>query len=161
LWFINGSIWKMSTVRRAWVFQERTLSTRVLSYCVRDIMWQCRSETNWEFPRPDSLADAGALYILPSKEVGLTWETIAQEYSRRHLTYPTDKLPALSALACEYATRTGDRYCAGMWESNLLESLAWSAPSVPRPRHAKSTSGLDPRDSKTQLNACYIAPSWS
>lgn len=58
------------------------------------------------------------------------WYTIAEYYSTRALTEPTDKLSALSGLASLFASSipTGpDDYLAGIWRHNLAEGLLWHA----------------------------------
>jgi hypothetical protein len=42
------------------------------------------------------------------------WEKIAIDYSRRALTDPLDKLPALSGLASRFHTKFKSRYFAGI-----------------------------------------------
>ena len=47
------------------------------------------------------------------------------EYSRRFLTKPGDKLPAISGLARKIHSMTGSGYIAGLWQENLLRDLCW------------------------------------
>lgn len=74
------------------------------------------------------------------------WRSIVEHYSRRQLTYASDKLPALSGLASHYARLTGHKYLAGLWHENLAQSLLWS---------------LDPQLRVRALPPSYRAPSWS
>ncbi|KAI8941657.1 hypothetical protein NX059_002869 [Plenodomus lindquistii] len=66
----------------------------------------------------------------------LWWSQIVGDYSRRNLTYPSDKLVAISGLAKEFNTIhagiTGghDQYLAGLWLGALADCLLWS-PEVP------------------------------
>ncbi|ETS76327.1 hypothetical protein PFICI_11714 [Pestalotiopsis fici W106-1] len=46
-------------------------------------------------------------------------------YTRRRLTVPGDKLPALSALACSVGKFSGDQYLAGIWLADIRLGLAW------------------------------------
>jgi hypothetical protein len=62
------------------------------------------------------------------------------------LTYPSDKLPALSGLASHYARLTDHHYLAGLWREDLTRLLLWS---------------LDPQITPRDLPPQYRAPSWS
>lgn len=56
------------------------------------------------------------------------WFWAVQGYSRRHLTNPMDKLPALSGLAQNVfhpRRATGGRYLAGLWSNDILRQLLW------------------------------------
>ena len=79
-------------------------------------------------------ADAEAAYSF--------WESAVHNYSRRTLTFQTDRLPAISAVASIIADATGDRYLAGLWRNDLLAGLAWIG-------------------SKAAPQQEYIAPTWS
>ena len=79
----------------------------------------------------------------------LAWDAACRDYSRRKLTYQTDKLPALSGLARHFGSRCReDTYVAGVWLSQLPRALLWNVPRKERPevRPPPSESG---------------APSWS
>jgi len=72
------------------------------------------------------------------------WYRIVGDYSRRNLSRPEDKLPAISAVAAEFAHLCGSEYLAGLWRSTLARDLLWSTP------------GAAPTRAKT-----WRAPSWS
>lgn len=58
-----------------------------------------------------------------------TWINLVQEYSRRQLTYPSDRLPALHGLQAELKRQLGsDTYIFGMWSSDLVRQLLWTQP---------------------------------
>jgi hypothetical protein len=48
------------------------------------------------------------------------WQRIVANFSSRSLTYPSDRLLGLSALAQHFGEVFGDRYLAGMWGKNGL-----------------------------------------
>lgn len=48
------------------------------------------------------------------------------EYSRKQLTEPLDKLPALSSITSYFAARTNQHYAAGMWLENIRYELLWN-----------------------------------
>ncbi|KAL8726181.1 MAG: hypothetical protein Q9181_006152 [Wetmoreana brouardii] len=56
------------------------------------------------------------------------WDCIVDDYTKRQLSIPSDRLRALSGLASKLRkdnTRTG-RYVAGLWENDLDFQLLWS-----------------------------------
>ncbi|KAF5628935.1 het-domain protein [Fusarium sp. NRRL 52700] len=76
------------------------------------------------------------------------WDDLVTYYSRRHLTFVTDKLPALSGVASRVLKITKSRYLAGMWEDSLGIGLCW----------ARAYRGH--QDLPT-ISTEYVAPSWS
>jgi len=78
------------------------------------------------------------------------WTWIIQDYSARDLTFPSDKLVALSGLARRIQGLTGDEYFAGLWRKDFELQLLWS----------RAHWDTGPRDEgKGALE--YRAPSWS
>jgi len=72
------------------------------------------------------------------------WKGICCQYFRTRLTYPADRLPALSGIANMFQRRLREeRYLAGLWSGSLAHELLWSMSGPKeRPLH-------------------YLAPSWS
>ncbi|KAE8441884.1 hypothetical protein EG329_004190 [Mollisiaceae sp. DMI_Dod_QoI] len=133
---------------RAWIFQERFLSPRVLHFHAASLVWECHSALYLEpygledfsiqrttsdiplrlkkvfakldFPETTSLLEAHDL-----------WLSFVSEYSRLKLTYETDRLPALSGIATRFnqfflAKGCSDNeYLAGVWRFDLIRSLIW------------------------------------
>ncbi|KAK1749910.1 heterokaryon incompatibility protein-domain-containing protein [Echria macrotheca] len=157
---------------RAWTLQERVLSRRLLIFSSTGVMWMCRED----FINPAAAPDAGPPYQTfldpylsashPSEQPVLgdedaqaqireTWAAIRADYTEMALSYYTDKLPAISALAAEIGAKTGWTYLAGMWKEDLFSDLHWRCMK-------QSLTGdrftLKPAKVK---EAGYIAPSWS
>lgn len=87
-----------------------------------------------------------------------TWYAILEQYATRDLSYSTDRLPAVSSLAKEFGKLKGDdAYCAGLWRSDIIRGLLWSA--VYTRQEKRGLSGTSPTE--RNLNAVYTAPSWS
>ena len=82
------------------------------------------------------------------------WETAVKNYSVRALTFQTDRLPAISAVASIVAEATGDRYLAGLWRDDLLAGLSWR---VQPPGPYVDFKHTTPH----QWHQEYIAPTWS
>ncbi|KAI0444495.1 hypothetical protein F4803DRAFT_511524 [Xylaria telfairii] len=53
------------------------------------------------------------------------WQSILKGYTELELTFPKDRLPALSGLA-QKLRGDEDKYLAGVWESALPDSLFWN-----------------------------------
>ena len=70
----------------------------------------------------------GVKYSLDEALGDMGWFKLVDEYTKRSLTYPSDLLPALSALASEVQKLTKATYVAGLWTVDgqiSLRSLLW------------------------------------
>ncbi|OAX34948.1 HET-domain-containing protein, partial [Rhizopogon vinicolor AM-OR11-026] len=150
---------------RAWCFQERVLSPRTLVYASHTLQYQCQT----------AMSDIGDIWhYLPSTELGelrlpdmmisrtpcstpssddvqvllAAWEDVLRDYTQRAVSYPSDRLVAISGIAQLFQRWWGssNRYIAGLWERNLSTDLLWY-------RHQPSQGRL--------VTGQYLAPSWS
>lgn len=80
------------------------------------------------------------------------WRKICAEYSLRNLTFPSDKLIALSGVAKHMERLLDIEYCAGLWGHDVVQGLAWYAPKKREGEYIFRTEA-DPIH--------YRAPSWS
>jgi hypothetical protein len=134
---------------RAWVYQERMLSPRVLHFGRYEIFFECRSLIQCECgsipfhgsssasPVPvikleyaDSLWDYrdghGGQYQAKIEYQGArVWRTMICSYTALLLTKSKDRLPAIGGLAKEMAAVRKSRYLAGLWEDALNDDLLW------------------------------------
>ncbi|KAK3377496.1 heterokaryon incompatibility protein-domain-containing protein [Podospora didyma] len=53
------------------------------------------------------------------------WYRLVEEYSRRKLTFGSDKLPAIAGIAKEFARTTGRGYIAGLWREDVRIGILW------------------------------------
>ncbi|KAK4466898.1 HET-domain-containing protein, partial [Cladorrhinum samala] len=127
---------KQPLLRRAWCFQERLLSPRVLHFHDQEMVWECRtttacecgflSHTAWfRSARREQYRSNSRREIL-----GLNaWMKMIVRYSALQLTYESDRLPALSGLAKQFAESLHGkvRYLAGLWENDLWRGLGWAS----------------------------------
>ncbi|TGO43211.1 hypothetical protein BHYA_0002g00150 [Botrytis hyacinthi] len=154
---------------RAWAFQERILSPRILWYGRRQIYWQCLCG----FQSADGTPSGGVAfpssedYIYPIitqrlffsqhyndgstrfseeelLEINHEYQSMVMEYCTRALSYPNDKLPAFSGIAALLHKAVGGHYLAGIWSKLFRENLLWHNVGSTAP-HKKQ----------------YRAPSWS
>lgn len=123
---------------RGWTFQERFLSRRVLYFSETILYYECQ-----EFQHSENSAAIHRRYMWPrwcpkqeleslgSNSLYRTWYNYVAAYSGRHLTYKSDKLPAIAGLAATMwdALQTSgivDTYLAGLWKRDLLKGLLWT-----------------------------------
>jgi len=138
---------------RAWVYQERMLSPRVLHFGRYEVSFECRSLIQCECgsipfygiskvsPVPliklehaTSLWDYrhyrevyGDQYRAEVEYQGARlWRTMICSYTALLLTKSKDRLPAIGGLAKEMAAVRKSRYLAGLWEDALNDDLLWT-----------------------------------
>ncbi|KAF7918450.1 uncharacterized protein EAE98_009693 [Botrytis deweyae] len=149
---------------RAWVLQERMLSPRVLYFAENQTFWDCFEKQACEtYPHgwvglriythegKKSLPSKDNDGSKPRSQTSLRqlhkqWFKLMETYSECRLTYQTDKLIAISAIARRFETYFNDDYMAGMWRQSLENDLVWY---VSFPKREPSQP------------AVYVAPSWS
>ena len=140
---------------RAWTLQERILSPRVLDYTCDQLLWKCRSrffsDGGWPgsaqyFKDRDEDDTRAYPALLGAYHPTLfqNWNTLVMDYTRRQLTFPNDKLVAISAIAEEFASLCNSKYLAGLWRKSFSEGLGWHVARAPIRRPSE-----------------YRAPSWS
>ncbi|KAL8855860.1 MAG: hypothetical protein Q9178_007521 [Gyalolechia marmorata] len=63
----------------------------------------------------------------------LPWYNTVTEYSRRNLTFSSDKLPAIAGIAKYFHEKLDITYIAGLWKEDPIMGLAWivNAAEVP------------------------------
>ncbi|KAF3766495.1 HET-domain-containing protein [Cryphonectria parasitica EP155] len=159
----RNSRYPQPTNQRAWCLQERLLSPRVVMFGTYELIWQCQKGQHVAGGTGDSYLPGSErlnpAFFDPSKSITKedfydSWLEIVADYSRRHLSFESDKLVAVSAIASEFQRLSdGDIYLAGLWKRELIKWLSWMVdPSQLKPFGSQR---LMPRPSK------YIAPSWS
>ncbi|KAH8686168.1 heterokaryon incompatibility protein-domain-containing protein [Ilyonectria robusta] len=150
--------------QRAWGFQERVLSRRILHFAKHQVYYECIEGTQTEngLTLPDRFQyaydalDKTKTEMIEktfsgkprrkrsSNEVLQQWYGLLWGYGGRKLTWASDKLPAMSGLARIYHEILQDEYLAGVWKTNIVEGICWQ--------------GLD---CSSPPNDEYRAPSWS
>ncbi|ETS75716.1 hypothetical protein PFICI_12660 [Pestalotiopsis fici W106-1] len=168
---IDGSPWD----RRAWTHQERTFARRVLFFGNR-LYYQCQECSRIEdIPdRPVSPISLNfeieeRIYTLMKGSRSVTenyqhWRRLVQAYSERLLTYPSDKLAAISGVAQYLGQICNDENLAGLWRKNLQLDLLWTM----KTRVSRDQDFIGTRWAKSQnkerldlRNADYMAPTWT
>ena len=145
--------------KRAWVMQERLLSSRVLYFgtksmyleCFTNVRFEnCHYPINWEYTYIDMVEKISFDQLDTRFKCFEYWTSLVQTYSETNLTNTTDRLPALSGLASDFQRVTKARYLAGIWREDMPRALAWYVPFF-------NAVGVPPLISASD----YIAPSWS
>lgn len=150
LWRASESKRLFCLLERAWVFQERLLSPRILHFGSHELVWECReqmacdcSTSIWAaaeehinvrrlvghqiIPKPDL-----PFLLSPATQLYSTWYLVAHQYSTvmPNLTYESDVFPALSGMAKRISSIAKDEYVAGLWKGDLVRGLFWISQAV-------------------------------
>ncbi|KAI1092728.1 HET-domain-containing protein [Rostrohypoxylon terebratum] len=150
--FIN-STW----AQRAWTYQEKATSVRILAFGRPKIHFisPWKTQTQDEVAIDDSyIFQITRLEYANDLDFKHLWETVVSAYSERVLTYETDRFPALSGIAQRFSALTGDEYVAGMWKRGLFLDLFWNC--IPA-----TTRTWDALINQSGDITRYVAPSWS
>ncbi|KAL9621810.1 MAG: hypothetical protein Q9160_003783 [Pyrenula sp. 1 TL-2023] len=133
--------------RRGWCFQERLCAQRYLAFGRDEMRWECRETSSCECDRermPSDIRSPGSggkalrtidtmLRAANIDSVLDSWRyKIVPEYTSRELTFHSDKLVAISAVAAKYHARCGLEYVAGLWKEDLVQQLLWRTHQVPQ-----------------------------
>jgi hypothetical protein len=125
---------------RGWVYQEMSLSTRVLHFGSQEVVWQCCTHRRSESGSSDSDHAVVAFsdgHARPEKKHNDAWDDgspndhpwydTVNDYSGLALTFEKDKLPALAAISQASATQrtVDDGFLAGLWKNTLLLDMLW------------------------------------
>ena len=130
--------------QRGWVVQERALSSRIIHFGAEQLYWECKEVTKRQDGNDDDMGTndlrafhdfksdmridrkffAGGL-LSPGSPQFRKWYLMAEEYTKRHLTYDSDMLPAISGLAKVFHTMSGCTYVAGIRKEYIVLGLSW------------------------------------
>jgi Heterokaryon incompatibility protein (HET) len=161
---------------RAWVFQERILSPRIIHFGPHEMFWECNEHIRCvcDTHRDPFFSDRDLIksqdmstkltvfkkiYADDPASLSSLWRNLVEEYYYLKLTKSSDKLPAITGLASIMMPRREDEhYAAGVWTGSPMD-LLWVAktehdyskddePVVIYPRASYRTAG-------------WRAPSWS
>ncbi|KAK4225631.1 heterokaryon incompatibility protein-domain-containing protein [Podospora fimiseda] len=132
---------------RAWCFQERMLSSRVVHFHGEEMLWECAEGTQCEcgglqamakvemdseenIKRTSKMPLKSQVSQVPNalctRKEGLdTWLKIVNVYSPLFISKESDRLPALAGLARGFEEVLNCRYLAGLWEADISRNLTW------------------------------------
>ena len=157
--------------KRGWALQEYLLSPRILSYGRFHTTWICNKQPQHSdllalgsdgltsTPLSPSYQQVARMRgdmleinrppnsdrrQTPKRVLARLWYDMVSNYMGRELTYSTDRLAGLAAVAQRTHSVLEEEYLAGLWSGSMLKGLLW--------RHR---GRLSPRPTE------YCAPSWS
>lgn len=123
---------------RGWTLQEQYLSPRTVRYCRNQMTWNCESTVRLESETSLQRAITNTAETLSTKP----WKGLVEAFSKRLLSYDTDKLSAMAGVASSISESRGGKYCAGLWWDSLFHDLLF-------------------KRENSQAPSQYLAPSWS
>jgi hypothetical protein len=171
-------LWQEPLYIRAWCLQENRLSPSPLVYqhrnpmAVRIMSYETPKYYSCSLPRRNPRLGSSPFARIPpllpnpaphdldapsSGDPALDatrysiWKNFVQNYTRRKLTVPSDRLPAIVGISQKFKDAWSDEYCAGIWKRQFIPSLTW--------RRIESVEG--PGAQYWPPLSEYRAPSWS
>jgi hypothetical protein len=109
---------------RAWVFQEYFLSRRTVHFTKHGLVWTCNGNGSPDKSTRYMTSELGKPNFDPYLET--EWTQLVHSYSKKQLTYKTDKLIAIEGLREQFQTKCPDRtYCHGLWLQDMPHDLLW------------------------------------
>lgn len=128
--------WKYPLNTRAWALQEHVMSRHLLIFSPDGVHMACNlmsAKVGFQSMLDAPLRSFDNSWIRNLGHAGV-WRNLISEYTKRRLSFPEDKLIAVSALARQMSSELGSRYVAGLWENALIQQLPWSVlRPAPRP----------------------------
>lgn len=145
-------------LKRGWVLQETFLPGRIIHFLPDEVTWRCPSASRCECQLQPHQGvvhnplDQENPQEISIRELKTFWKEIVEQYTRRDLTFYTDRLAAVAGVASvAHRTKPNVDYHAGLWSDDLPATLLWT---VDRP---VQLSGQRPSVRVTPS----IAPTWS
>lgn len=142
---------------RAWAYQERVLSPRIVHFTSEELFWECTTKRACECGYCDqgfchglekgmlaSLFEVSADGTVALDELRMLWYQIVHHYSPLALSFGNDIFPALQGIAKLMQISRKAAYYAGIWKDTAAEDLLWQS-----------------LDQVGELGTGYRAPSWS
>ena len=133
---IDETVW----AERAWTFQERVLSSRILVFSESQAYWNCRATSHSEeqaleqarvidrrhllFPQKPS-ADCLTREPLEPLEYRNMYHDLLYSYRERRLSYETDMLNAFNGVSEILGALQGDTFHWGLPESLFSYAMTW------------------------------------
>ncbi|KAK4195283.1 heterokaryon incompatibility protein-domain-containing protein [Triangularia verruculosa] len=145
----GGDHGRVST--RAWIWQERLLSSRTVFFTPCALKFECRHHSVWQGYGPGVVGNSWSAHVDLASNSHDAWLRLVTEFMKRDITHPSDRLPAIESVMQRIATNTNWRPFWGVFEDRLIESLGWST----------KTQNAASEQSASRMNPAHYAPTWS
>ncbi|KAK0721305.1 heterokaryon incompatibility protein-domain-containing protein [Apiosordaria backusii] len=145
----GGDYGRVST--RAWIWQERLLSSRTVFFTPQALKFECHHHSVWQGYGPGVVGHSWSTQVDLTSSSNNAWLRLVGEFMKRNITYPADRLPAIESVMRHIARNTSWTPCWGVFQEKFIESLGWVAQS------RKSEPGKYP----CRMNPGHYAPTWS
>ncbi|KAL3426699.1 heterokaryon incompatibility protein [Phlyctema vagabunda] len=141
------SVVKSPLAARAWALQERLLSPRALHFSKTELFWECHHcDASESFPEGSPEFDHQHIFHRDQKPISEIWDTVVKSYTGGKLTFPSDKMVAISGIAKKAFEENQDQYLAGLWRKDIEFQILWIGAHGGR---------------RLLTGSKYRAPSWS
>lgn len=147
-------------MQRGWYLQELMLSRRILHWTFHGLYLHCQSSIclegspeAWPYPSWGALLPPGGfdadifdpreVLALPHDRILAFdgWYRLVEIFSKRKLTFESDRMYAIHGIACVLVQRFGAEYFYGLFRRHLAQGLAWARGSYPNHSWPKALEG--------------------
>ncbi|KAF2649464.1 HET-domain-containing protein [Lophiostoma macrostomum CBS 122681] len=121
---------------RGWVLQERLLSKQTLHFVARHILLETTAAfqglniaqgKRFSIRGPEDQQRRSFSALNPSPDTQrVEWLLASEFYSHCHLTYVSDKLPAIAGIVSRLQGVLPRAHICGLWEGYIREGLLWA-----------------------------------
>lgn len=143
----GGDYGRIST--RAWVWQERLLAARTVFFTPGGLKFECRRHSVWEGYGEGRRGNSWSNQL--DTITYSSWPKLIEEFTGRNISRPSDRIPAIVAVAKRVQRAKNWTPCWGLWANNLILGLGWA------PKTIKSQDG----GHDCRPNEGRYAPTWS
>lgn len=132
------------------------MAPRILHYTTAELVWECATHVSCEcqvhpdgagqFPLKRWLVDGPPCLDSVTGDIDTHvflagWESIVEDFTRRDISFASDRLPALSGMAAAIEEITSATYVCGLWYQEIEFGLLWHTPrSEPKTRRRQVTN---------------------
>ncbi|KAJ9613438.1 hypothetical protein H2200_003380 [Cladophialophora chaetospira] len=134
---VSKEVDKSAWAKRAWAFQERQLSARIVFFGRNGIRFECREGAFDKYNCNESSPIKPDIFLpvpnTPSPEwdalwkIRAKWYNMVSDYVERQLAFESDRLIALSGVVQKFEIlfHGKDEYMSGFWKNDLCQGLCW------------------------------------
>lgn len=131
--------------KRAWSFQERILSPRVVHFTKTQLEWKCNCRSTFEYNEQPDFDDISEPTLNVPIRVGEKaklarvlrsgaskhhiydiWYRLLEQYSVLNMSFDGDKINAIKGIAEAMTEKLDDSLRFGIWENDVRQGLLWS-----------------------------------